>query len=266
MSVPPPVVFPPPSEYSVTNRLVTIHRNSEKMGQQLAVVERSEAEGLPTEATQDVAEVPAATPDRILAAAIDEFAEYGLAGARVDRIADRAGANKALLYRYFGSKDALFDAAVQTMVSRFDQIRSTLPPSLEGRLPYYFERATDDQQWVRMLQWEALQNGAGPTVNEEQRRAHMREAVEAVKADQAAGLLPADLDAGQLFLTFQALSAHPSAFPQMTRFITGLNPTDPEFRAQRVEFLQGLARYLCPPAAPSATTDVAAPSLADDRP
>jgi TetR/AcrR family transcriptional regulator len=187
---------------------------------------------------------PVATPDRILDAAIDEFVEHGLAGARVDRIAERAGANKALLYRHFGSKEALFDAAVRAMATRFDQIRRTLPETLEGRLPYYFERATDDQQWVRLLQWEALQTGPGPTVNEDERRDHMRAAVESVKADQAAGILPADLDAGQLFLSFQALAAHPSAFPQMTRFITGRNPTDPEFRAERVEFLRGLARYL----------------------
>jgi AcrR family transcriptional regulator len=184
------------------------------------------------------------TPDRILDAAIGEFVEYGLAGARVDRIAERAGANKALLYRHFGSKEALFDAAVRAMAQRFDQIRRTLPATLEDRLPYYFERATDDQQWVRLLQWEALQTGDGPTVNEDERRAHMQAAVEGVKADQAAGILPADLDAGQLFLSFQALAAHPSAFPQMTRFITGLNPTDPEFRRQRVVFLRRLAGHL----------------------
>lgn len=206
---------------------------------------------------------PVTTPDRILDAAIEEFVEHGLAGARVDRIADRAGANKALLYRYFGSKEELFDAAVRAMATRFDQIRSTLPATLEGRLPYYFERATEDQQWVRLLQWEALHTGPGPTVNEDERRAHMTKAVDGVRADQAAGLLPADLDAGQLFLSFQALAAHPSAFPQMTRFITGRNPTDPEFRAERAEFLRGLARYLTAglpgPASPS-------PSDPGDRP
>ena len=37
----------------------------------------------------------------ILAAARDEFAEYGLGGARVDRIAERAGLNKRLIYYYF---------------------------------------------------------------------------------------------------------------------------------------------------------------------
>ena len=185
-----------------------------------------------------------ATPERILDAAIEEFVEYGLAGARVDRIAERAGANKQLLYRHFGNKDGLFDAAIRAMATRFDDIRRRLPDTLEGRLPYYFERATEDQQWVRLLQWEALQTGDGPVVNEEERRAHMERAVEKVRADQAAGILPADLDAGQLFLSFQALAAHPSAFPQMTRFITGMRPTDPAFRAQRAEFLRGLGRYL----------------------
>ena len=185
-----------------------------------------------------------ATPGRILDAAIDEFVEHGLAGARVDRIAERAGANKQLLYRHFGNKEGLFDAAVKGMATRFNEIRSTLPDTLEDRLPYYFERATDDQQWVRLLLWEALHTGEEPAVNEDERFAHMQKAVDGVRADQAAGILPADLDAGQLFLSFQALAAHPSAFPQMTRFITGMNPTDPAFRAQRAEFLRGLGRYL----------------------
>src|SRR5438309_358583 len=136
-----------------------------------------------------------ATAERILDAAIEEFVEFGLAGARVDRIAERAAANKQLLYRHFGSKEGLFDAAMRAMVDRFNVIRSALPETLEGRLPYYFERATEDQQWVRLLEWEALQTGAGPTVNEEERRAHMQRAVDGVRAEQAAGRLPADLDA-----------------------------------------------------------------------
>jgi AcrR family transcriptional regulator len=202
--------------------------------------------------TNSTSDKQQATPDRILEAAIEEFVEHGLAGARVDRIAERAGANKQLLYRHFGNKEGLFDAAVRGMATRFNEIRRTLPDSLEERLPYYFERATDDQQWVRLLLWEALHCGEQRVVNEDERVAHMQKAVDGVRADQAAGILPADLDAGQLFLSFQALAAHPSAFPQMTRFITGMNPTDPAFRAQRVEFLRRLGRYLSPGSAPEA--------------
>ncbi len=50
---------------------------------------------------------------RILAAATAEFARVGLGGARVDRIAQRAGANKRMLYYYFGNKEALFLAVLE---------------------------------------------------------------------------------------------------------------------------------------------------------
>jgi len=53
------------------------------------------------------------TRARILEAATAEFAHYGLGGARVDRIAERAGANKRMLYYYFGSKDELFLAVLE---------------------------------------------------------------------------------------------------------------------------------------------------------
>ena len=58
----------------------------------------------------------------ILAAARDEFAEYGLGGARVDRIAERADVNKRLLYYYFDNKDTLFRAVLEEAYSqaRFD--------------------------------------------------------------------------------------------------------------------------------------------------
>jgi AcrR family transcriptional regulator len=49
----------------------------------------------------------------ILAAARDEFAEFGLGGARVDRIAERAGLNKRLIYYYFEDKEKLFQAVLE---------------------------------------------------------------------------------------------------------------------------------------------------------
>jgi len=54
-----------------------------------------------------------ATQKRILAAAKKEFAKKGLAGARVDVIADRAKANKRMIYHYFGSKEDLFKRVLE---------------------------------------------------------------------------------------------------------------------------------------------------------
>jgi TetR/AcrR family transcriptional regulator len=50
---------------------------------------------------------------RLLKAALKEFAAEGLAGARTDRITETAGVNKAALYYYFGSKAELYEAAVE---------------------------------------------------------------------------------------------------------------------------------------------------------
>ena len=63
---------------------------------------------------------PARNRGRIQAAALEEFARYGLGGARVDRIAARAGANKRMLYYYFGNKEDLFLAVLE---SRYAHIR-----------------------------------------------------------------------------------------------------------------------------------------------
>jgi len=52
-------------------------------------------------------------PSLFLAAATAEFARYGLGGARVDRIAARANANKRMLYYYYGNKEALFLAVME---------------------------------------------------------------------------------------------------------------------------------------------------------
>ena len=54
-----------------------------------------------------------ATRQRIMDAAASEFAERGIAGARVDRIVAAAQSNKAQLYQYFGSKELLFDAVFE---------------------------------------------------------------------------------------------------------------------------------------------------------
>ena len=65
---------------------------------------------------------PGQTRARILSAAKAEFASHGLGGARVDRIAAEAGANKRMLYHYFGNKDELFTAVLE---SAYADIRSS---------------------------------------------------------------------------------------------------------------------------------------------
>ena len=58
------------------------------------------------------------TRARILDAAIRQFGANGLAGARTEQIAEDAGVNKALLYYYFSNKEALYTAAIESVVER----------------------------------------------------------------------------------------------------------------------------------------------------
>ena len=64
---------------------------------------------------------PVATRKKLLAAARHEFAKSGLAGARVDEIAQRAGVNKQLVYHYYGDKDALYLAVLEWV---YEEIRT----------------------------------------------------------------------------------------------------------------------------------------------
>ncbi|QOZ24574.1 TetR/AcrR family transcriptional regulator [Bradyrhizobium sp. CCBAU 51753] len=64
---------------------------------------------------------PVATRNKLLTAARREFAQNGLAGARVDEIAARAGVNKQLVYHYFGDKDALYLAVLEWV---YEEIRA----------------------------------------------------------------------------------------------------------------------------------------------
>jgi AcrR family transcriptional regulator len=97
----------------------------------------------------------------ILQAARAEFAEYGIAGARVERIAAAAGYNKALIYAYFENKDALFDAAFAAHVeahldrARFD---GTDLPGYAGRLFDIFE---EDPAVLRLAAWYRLERSTG---------------------------------------------------------------------------------------------------------
>ena len=82
------------------------------------------------------------TMRRLLQAATEEFATHGIAGARVDRIAAAAKANKALIYSYFGNKDQLFDAVMEAQVARvLDEVAFT-PEDLPGYAASLFDSSS----------------------------------------------------------------------------------------------------------------------------
>jgi AcrR family transcriptional regulator len=98
-----------------------------------------------------------ATRKRILEAAVAEFAEYGMAGARVDRIAENSGSNKQLIYKHFGSKDGLFRAVVGQELARATEGIDFPSDDLEQYAAAYFDFAMANPRLMRLIAWCGLE-------------------------------------------------------------------------------------------------------------
>ncbi|HUA35957.1 MAG TPA: TetR family transcriptional regulator [Candidatus Binataceae bacterium] len=185
------------------------------------------------------------TREKILAAAASEFAAKGLAGARVDAIARRARVNKQMLYYCFGSKRELYRIVLSSKLTARTHFLDALPNNIEEALLHIFDHSTADIDFVRMLQWEALEpTGDARLVAQDERRALFLKGIEKFSQAQRQGFIPADVDPRHLLISFIACSVFPLAFRQMIHLLTGLEPTDPKFRRQRRQFLGWLGRRL----------------------
>jgi AcrR family transcriptional regulator len=135
------------------------------------------------------------TKRKLLRAATFEFAEHGIAGARVDRIALDAAVNKALIYSYFGSKDELFDAVFAAqVVDVVDEvpINAADLPGYAGRL---FDRYIEHPHVVRLALWDQLERGSrGMAAAHEASAAK----VEAITESQRSGEVSTRLGAEQV--------------------------------------------------------------------
>jgi len=103
------------------------------------------------------------TKKRLLEAATNEFAQRGIAGARVDRIAELAGCSKALIYDYFGNKDQLFDAVYDALVVAFVQEVPIDPADLAGYAGRLFDQYQACPEILRLSAWDILERGGAGT-------------------------------------------------------------------------------------------------------
>lgn len=159
---------------------------------------------------------PDQTRAKILAAAVTEFAARGYAGARVDRIASRAGANKRMIYHHFGGKQAVFKAVLA------DQLTM----------------ASTTENLVRLWMHEALERGDADIVSLAERRKVAADRIEATRQAQEQGDLPANLDPTLITVARLALDVFPLAFPQLVFVYLGNHAASNEFRKAWTGFLQ----------------------------
>jgi AcrR family transcriptional regulator len=186
------------------------------------------------------------TRRRLKEAATAEFAEHGPDGTTMASIAERAGINKERLYKYFGDKQALFEAV---LTDELDQLAASVAPvpgfedigEFAGRT---FDYHTAHPQLVRLLLWEGLSGGR--VADEAGRTAHYKNKAQAYAAAQRDGVLDAGLDPEHLVFLIIGLAAWWAAAPQLARMLTGAEDSDPAEHARRrasvVQAAERLAR------------------------
>ena len=188
--------------------------------------------------------MPPAAAERILSAAMREFAKHGFAGARVERIVSRADVSPRSLYYHFGSKRGLYDAVRERLRSQHfdDFVRGVTDEPLVDRLLANIDVAMTPrwQQWARMLMWEALD---GVSDNSPYPKDTLPGDLLAIRAAQERGEIDPEIDAHVLTLAFIAITFWPTMFPQSTKRVTEGMPKD-ELLEARKELVRALVRRL----------------------
>ena len=104
-----------------------------------------------------------ATRARILNAAVEEFAAHGLAGGRIERIAEASGANPRSIYLYFSNKEQLFHAAVYKVLHAIGEAVPLTEQDLPGFAGRMFDQILLHPEAVRLNNWRLLEcPEAGP--------------------------------------------------------------------------------------------------------
>ncbi|MCD6734010.1 MAG: TetR family transcriptional regulator [Burkholderiaceae bacterium] len=159
---------------------------------------------------------PEATREAILSAATDEFAQHGLAGARVDRIAERAGVNKRMLYYYFGQKEGLFLAVLEGAYQRIREEEHTLnltqvePTEAIRRLvAFTWEYHMAHPEFVTLLNTENLYRARHLKKSSRVRTWHspfVAMIAEVLERGHKAGVFRAGVDPVQLYISIAGLA------------------------------------------------------------
>jgi TetR/AcrR family transcriptional regulator len=187
---------------------------------------------------------PEASRDSILQAALAEFAQEGVAGARVDAIAGAAGVNKALLYYYFHDKESLYGAVLDRFFIRLTgRVMSELDgvaPLGERLLRYtcaQFDCVAESPHHARLFQGELMSGGRGGSphltrIAERYIRPLAMRVTELLQQGISTGEFR-DVDPVQFAPSIAAINVHYFVIAPVTRVLFSRDPYAPEAIRQR---------------------------------
>jgi AcrR family transcriptional regulator len=171
------------------------------------------------------------TKQLLLDAATEEFSAFGLAGARIDRIAASAGVNKERIYQYFGKKSEFFGIVLERQLAAVMDSVQISGTGVEA-ITRYTGEVCDYQvahpQLARLTFWEGLECDR-PTA-EEKRRVASDSKVALVR--QALPTI-SEADAQDLLLTILTLADGWQVLHTLDRLYTGTLARDAARNASR---------------------------------
>lgn len=195
------------------------------------------------------------TKNSILRAAEEIFAAKGLDGARVDEIAELAGANKRMIYAYYGSKEQLYEAVLSAVYTRLRDCEMTPVAdedprrAIQSLVHAYFVFLKDNPSYVRMVMWENLYEARhfdeGGLLDV---RNPMRQAMrDLLRRGKAAGIFRMDVEEEQLLMTlFACTFNYFSNIHTMTRVMKRDLLSEEALSAREADVVLLLRRYLEP--------------------
>jgi AcrR family transcriptional regulator len=184
----------------------------------------------------------AATYRRIVDAATQEFARYGIAGARVERIVAAAHTNKAQLYGYFGNKEQLFDTI---FFGSLERITNVVPIDVED-LADWAVRLYDEYlarpDLIRLATWARLERRPTGHLTDDPRR-YDDHKLRAIAVAQAAGRIRP----GDPFDIMALVIAMSMAWSPVSNVYAAAADEPAELHEQRRELLRDCVRRAVTP-------------------
>ncbi len=183
------------------------------------------------------------TRDNILIVATREFADKGLAGARIDEIAEKTQSSKRMIYYYFGGKDELYRAVLerayqhirtQEQAAHFEDLQPD--EALRAIIGHNFDYHFEHPEFVRLVMNENVHHGehiAQIESMKERNRSVIDSLAVILKKGEALGLFRSGVDPVDLHTTISALSFYNVSNRHTFLHNFGVDFTAPEVRARR---------------------------------
>ncbi|MEU0999918.1 TetR family transcriptional regulator [Streptomyces tibetensis] len=181
------------------------------------------------------------TRERILTAAMEEFARHGIAGARVDRIAKLARTSKERVYAYFRGKDALYAAVAAreyVVIAEATQMDPSDLPGYAGRLFDYFVARPDHH---RLITWGRLELPGTRAVADDPSQAVIARKIDQLRRVQQAGQLDPAWDPADVLALVNQIAMTWASQPELSE-AAAAHAVDPTTAARRAAVVTAVER------------------------